>query len=154
MLHHVLHEEFQLSTNSLVAEASISYVERVRQIMMFSHHFLHEEWHLGDSPLRRQGARGVAPPAHRAGALHTPSASAGAPGAAERRRGLLVDLCNRYRSQKQDSSDNPSRATQYSRESKKLRNRRKHNATKRALLTHQGGKRLNNPQDTQPLLPH
>ena len=41
------------------------------------------------SPLRCQGARGVAPPAHCAGALHTSSASAGAPSAAERRRGLL-----------------------------------------------------------------
>ena len=39
------------------------------------------------SPLRRQGARGVAPPAHRAGA---PGATCCAPGAAERRRGLTT----------------------------------------------------------------
>ena len=39
------------------------------------------------SPLRRQGERGVAPPAHRAGAH---GATCCAPGAAERRRGLVT----------------------------------------------------------------
>ena len=42
--------------------------------------------HMETSPLRRQGARGVAPLVHRAGA---PGATCCAPGAAKRRRGLL-----------------------------------------------------------------
>ena len=41
--HHVLHEECRLSTNLLVVNASVSYVERVRQTLTFSHHVLHEQ---------------------------------------------------------------------------------------------------------------
>ena len=37
----------QLSTNQLVAEASISNVEHVRQMLKFSHHVLHEDKHMG-----------------------------------------------------------------------------------------------------------
>ena len=44
--HHLIS---RLSTNFLVAEASISYVEHVRQMLMFSHNVLHEERHLGNS---------------------------------------------------------------------------------------------------------
>ena len=46
--HHVLLEERRLSTNHLVAESFISYVERVRQTLTFLHHDLHEKWHLGN----------------------------------------------------------------------------------------------------------
>ena len=36
-----------ISTNELVAEASISYSEHVLQTLMFSRHVIHEERHLG-----------------------------------------------------------------------------------------------------------